>query len=153
MSRHSASIHWRHAPHPTEPGTYSRNHIVQLNGGQTVNVSAAAEFKGDPACADPEQLLVSSLASCHMLFFLAIAQLQGYRVEEYDDQPAGYLEKGADGRTSMTRIELNPVVRFGGEKIPDEAALARLHALAHKNCFVANSIKAEVVIAKQPVDG
>jgi organic hydroperoxide reductase OsmC/OhrA len=147
MSIHQTTIDWLRAPNPVDAQTYSRNHQAQLNGGQTVNVSASVEYKGDPACTDPEQLLLSALGSCHMLTFLAIADLQGYTVEHYRDTPTGHLEKNAQGKMAITRIELSPVVHFAGDKQPDAAALAKLHAGAHRNCFIANTINAEVTVA------
>lgn len=146
MSLHHACIQWHRAPHALDGNTYSRNHVAKLNGQQSVNVSASVEYKGDPACADPEQLLVSAVASCHMLTFLAIAEFQGYRVEQYEDDAVGYLEKAEGGGMAITRIELSPKIVFGGSKTPDEAALGRIHAGAHKNCFIAKSIKATVSV-------
>lgn len=146
MSVHQATIEWQRAPNAADALTYSRNHQAMLNGGQTVDVSASVEYKGDPACTDPEQLLLSALGSCHMLTFLAIADLQGYTVEHYRDTPTGHLEKNAQGKMAITRIELLPVVRFAGDKHPDAAALAKLHAGAHRNCFIANTINAAVTV-------
>ena len=151
MSEHHAAIAWRHSAHPDNPKTYSRNHTTRLNGGQSVNLSSSVEFKGDPACADPEQMLVSAVASCHMLTFLAIAEFQGFKVATYEDDAVGYLEKGTNGVMAITRIVLSPAITFSGERIPDEAALARLHAGAHKNCFIGNSIKAEISVLPEPV--
>ncbi|WP_137893103.1 OsmC family protein [Ramlibacter sp. 2FC] len=149
MSQHEASIQWQRVPHPLDERTYSRNHEALLNGGQSVNVSASVEYKGDPACADPEQMLVSAVASCHMLTFLAIAEFQKFRVEQYQDNAIGYLEKVEGEGMTITRIELSPKITFGGEKMPDAAALARLHAGAHKNCFIANSLKARVTVVTE----
>ncbi len=146
MSMHKAEISWDRQGHASELGTYSRNHIANLNGGQSVNVSASVEFKGDEQCADPEQMLISALSSCHMLFFLTIAEMRGYKIESYKDTPVGYLEKSDNGSMAVTRIELAPQVVFGGEKAIDQKALARIHNSAHKNCFIRNSIKAEVTI-------
>lgn len=146
MSLHHALIEWRRATHATEADTYSRNHKATLNGGQVVEVSASAEYKGDTDCTDPEQLLLSALASCHMLTFLAVAERQGYCVESYRDAPVAHLEKDAEGRMAVTRIELSPQVDFGGGKLPDEAALAKLHDAAHRNCFIAHSITARVTV-------
>ncbi|UTW12013.1 OsmC family protein [Marinobacterium rhizophilum] len=145
MSQHKSEISWSYKEHELEKETYSRNHVVSLNGGQNVNVSASVEFKGDERCADPEQMLISALASCHMLFFLAIAEIQGYRVESYKDSPVGFLEK-SDGGMAVTRIELSPRVIFGGDKSIDEKSLTRLHNSAHRSCFIRNSIKADVSI-------
>ena len=153
MSQHHTRIDWQRTPHAAEATTYSRNHVATLNGDQTVAVSAAVEYKGDPACADPEQLLLTALASCHMLTFLAVAEQQGFRVEHYRDAPVAHLEKNADGRMAVTRIELFPAVSFGGEKQPDDAGLTRLHASAHRHCFIAHSISATVTVnpAVEPV--
>lgn len=146
MSIHSSNVHWRRAAHPHDAATYSRNHVATLAGGQQLQVSASVEYKGDEDCADPEQLLVSAVSSCHMLFFLAIAEHQGFTVDRYDDRPVGYLEKGPQGGPVITRVELSPVVAFVGDKIPDPAAISRIHAGAHKNCFIGNSITADVII-------
>lgn len=149
MSVHQSAIRWERNTHETDANTYSRNHRVLLNGDQQVKVSASAEFKGDPGCADPEQMLISAVSSCHMLFFLAIAEFQGYDVVSYEDNPVGYLERGDKKGMEITRIVLSPRIHFTGDTAPDESALARLHASAHKNCFIRNSITAEVTI-EQP---
>jgi organic hydroperoxide reductase OsmC/OhrA len=146
MSVHQSVISWKRTPHESDGSSYSRNHRVTLNGGQQVDVSASPEFKGDPSCADPEQMLISAVSSCHMLFFLAIADFQGYQVESYDDDPVGYLESNGKRGKEMTRIELSPRVIFGGEKVPDQKAISSIHASAHKNCFIRNSITADVTI-------
>lgn len=147
MSVHKAAINWQRAPHETDANTFSRNHRVTLNGEQEINVSASAEFKGDSSCADPEQMLISSVSSCHMLFFLAIADFQGYQVESYEDNPVGYLESNEKKGMEVARIVLSPRITFGGEKVPDHKAISRIHANAHKNCFIRNSITAEVTIS------
>lgn len=77
MSVHEAKINWQRTPHLSDPSTYSRNHQVSLNGNQQLNVSASEEFKGDPGCADPEQMLVSAVSSCHMLFFFSDCRVSG----------------------------------------------------------------------------
>ena len=146
MSIHEAAITWQRTPHESDINAYSRNHRITLNGGQELKVSASTEYKGDPNCADPEQMLVSAVSSCHMLFFLAIAEMQGYQVEAYEDVPKGYLESNDRKRREVTRIELSPRITFGGDKIPDQKAISRIHANAHSNCFIRNSITAEVTI-------
>lgn len=150
MSQHHTNIDWQRTAHAVEPDTYSRNHVATLNGGQKVTLSAATEYKGDPNAADPEQMLLTSLASCHMLTFLAIAELKGYRVERYRDAPVAHLEKNAEGRMAVTRMELSPQVSFGGDKQPDEAALEKLHSAAHRNCFISNSITTTVSVTPAP---
>ncbi|MBS0348187.1 MAG: OsmC family protein [Proteobacteria bacterium] len=146
MSSHRSHINWQHKPHSSETRSYSPDHLATLAGGQHVHLSSSPGFKGNPDCADPEQLLVTALASCHMLFFLAIAELKGYRVEQYQDDPVGHLEKDAAGRMALTRIELHPEVHFGDGKRPDADALDALHAAAHQRCFIAHSITARITI-------
>lgn len=152
MSKHHCEIQWRRSPHVLDETTYSRNHVAYLNGQQFVDVSASIEFKGDPLCADPEQLLVSAVSSCHMLTFLAIAEFQGYRVEQYDDRAVGYLDGLEGAGRSITLIELSPRITFGGDKLPDEAALFRIHAGAHRNCFIAKSLNATVTVVSEPLE-
>ena len=144
MSQHSAAIEWSRAPHATDPKTYSRNHVSTLAGGQKVNMSSSPAFLGDPDCADPEQMVISALASCHMLFFLAIADLKGFPVARYTDTPTGELGKTEKGQ-ALTRITLSPRVTFV-DKTPDAAALAAIHDSAHKRCFIANSLTAEIIL-------
>ncbi|MEX1057020.1 MAG: OsmC family protein [Natronospirillum sp.] len=146
MSVHQSVIRWHRSTHKTEANTYSRNHRVLLNGDQQVDVSASVDFKGDPSCADPEQMLVSAVSSCHMLFFLAIAEFQGYEIASYEDNPVGYLERGDSKGMAVTRIVLSPQIHFVGDAVPDRSAVAKLHASAHKNCFIRNSVTAEVTI-------
>ena len=146
MSEHRADLSWRRRDHETEAGTYSRNHTVTLNGGQSVKVSASVEYLGDAQCADPEQLLISSLSSCHMLFFIAVAERRGFKVDSYKDSPVGYLEKTERGGMSVTRIELSPEVTFQGDREIDAETLSKIHHSAHRNCFIANSLNAEVSI-------
>lgn len=146
MSIHSSRINWQRAVHPLDKATYNRNHIATLNGNQAVAVSASEEFKGDPACAEPEQMLVSAVSSCHMLFFLAIAERQGVTIESYKDRAIGHLEMGPGGGLVITRVELHPEVVYGAEQRPDAATIDRIHAAAHKSCFIGNSITADVVV-------
>lgn len=145
MSLHHATIDWQRTAHASVASTYSRNHKAMLSA-QSFDVSASPEYQGDPECADPEQLLLTALASCHLLTFLAIADVQGYRVESYRDTPVAHLEKNAAGRMAVTRIELSPEVRFAGDRRPDADALAKLHDSAHRNCFIARSITARVTV-------
>ncbi len=144
MSEHVVDLNWEYVAHADAENTYNRNHTVTYSDEEQLVVSAAPEYKGDPMCADPEKMLTSGLASCHMLTFLAIAEVKGYKVESYSDRAIGYLEKGDSGRPEVTRIELQPQIQFSADKQPDAATLKRMHDSAHRNCFVGNSIKAKV---------
>lgn len=125
---------------------FNRNHTIKLSGPQIVNNSAALLYKGDADKTNPEELLISALASCHMLTFLAVASKSGYTVDIYNDQAKATLDKNEEGRLAITQIDLMPTIKFSGEKIPDDLQLKSLHDKAHRNCFIANSIKAKVNI-------
>jgi organic hydroperoxide reductase OsmC/OhrA len=100
----------------------------------------------DPAALDPEEALVAALSSCHMLFFLSIAAQRGLVVDRYVDHAVGLMEKDGDGKMAITRITLAPAITFSGELAPDVAQLDAIHHAAHQRCYIANSIKAEVII-------
>ncbi len=94
---------------------------------------------------DPEEAFVASLASCHLLTFLALAAHDRLVVEAYEDEAEGTMAKNEDGRLAITRVVLRPRVAFGGD-MPSADAVARLHARAHAECFIANSVRTEVVV-------
>jgi organic hydroperoxide reductase OsmC/OhrA len=119
----------------------SRSHTIEL-AGQTLATSSAAEFGGDPEKADPEELFVASLSSCHMLWFLALARLEGLRVASYDDSPEGTL----DG-TQFTAVVLRPRIVFDGDA--DDEQIESLHHRAHERCFIANSVSCLVRVEPQ----
>lgn len=146
MSEHAIRLEWASAPHASQAGTYSRDHKAIISPDVTIPASAAPEYLGNPRLADPEQLLVSALASCHMLFFLAICEGSGYAVASYVDEAVGTVSKSPEGFHWVSTITLRPRVVFTGEKQPSREALARLHDKAHKGCFIANSIKSEFVL-------
>jgi organic hydroperoxide reductase OsmC/OhrA len=83
---------------------------------------------------------VASLSSCHMLWFLHLAQMRKFVVERYVDEAVGLLD-----RTWMSKVTLRPTVTFSG-KAPTEEEHRALHEKAHEKCFIANSVKSEVVV-------
>jgi organic hydroperoxide reductase OsmC/OhrA len=99
----------------------------------------------DGSAVDPEEALVASASSCHMLWFLSLAQSAGLEVQSYRDEAEGTLAKDERGRIAITRIVLRPEVMFSGAE-PSKEALARLHHEAHEKCFIANSLRSEIVV-------
>ena len=81
-----------------------------------------------------------------MLTFLGIAAKQKYVIDSYVDDAVGVLEEDGSGRSSVTKVTLRPDIVFSGSKIPTAKQLDKLHHLAHKNCFIANSVKTEIVV-------
>lgn len=147
MSEHVASIEWLRGDQDFASGRYNRGHDWRFDGGAAVRGSSAPPVPGsDPAGVDPEEALAAALASCHMLFFLAYAAKAGFTVDAYRDDPVAVLDKDERGKTSITRVTLKPRVDWSGETLPDAEAVADLHHRAHAVCYIANSIRAEVVI-------
>lgn len=146
MSEHRVKLTWISAPHAQNAKTYTRDHEASFSESTKIRASAAPDFMGNSELADPEQLLVNALSSCHLLYFLAICEGSGYAVAEYHDQATGLVDKLPEGGFGVTRITLRPRATFTSDKRPDAKALRRLHDRAHKGCFIANSIKSSVEI-------
>jgi len=150
MSEHKATITWERSGPDFLKGKFSREHTWSFDGGVTVPASASPSVVPAPysnaAGVDPEEALVASVSSCHMLTFVFLASRQGIQVDRYRDEAVGIMTKGANGVPWVSRITLRPAIAFGGSVIPDAAALDRLHHLAHEQCFIANSVKTEIVV-------
>jgi organic hydroperoxide reductase OsmC/OhrA len=101
--------------------------------------------RSDPAGVDPEEALAASAASCHMLWFLSLAQEAGLDVDSYADEAIAEMGRVGPGKVAITRITLHPRIAFAGEQ-PDRAELDRLHHEAHERCFIANTLNCEIAI-------
>jgi organic hydroperoxide reductase OsmC/OhrA len=147
---YKARIHWRRGDDDFASGRYSRLHEWQFDEGIKVRASSSPLSVRPPYSAtdavDPEEALVAAASSCHMLFFLLFAQKAGFLVESYEDDASGLMEKDARGKVSITKITLRPKIAFAGAKHPGEAELAELHHRSHEECYIANSIRAEVTV-------
>jgi organic hydroperoxide reductase OsmC/OhrA len=95
---------------------------------------------------DPEEAFVASLASCHMLFFLSIAAKRGYVIDSYTDAALGYTGENEEGRVAVTKVVLEPKVNFVGDKVPTADQVQHMHERSHDLCFIANSVKTEVIV-------
>jgi len=130
-------------------GRYSRAHEWSFDGGTMVRGSSSPsvvpEPMSDPVAVDPEEALIASASSCHMLWFLSLAQKAGLDVRSYRDEAVGVMGKDEWGRIAITRITLRPNIVFAGPE-PSEEDLARLHHEAHDRCFIANSLRSEIVV-------
>lgn len=147
MAEHRITLHWQKGDAPFTYDAYPRNHAIAFkNGQETAIVSAASVYKGDATKADPEDLLVAALSSCHMLSFLAIACKKKLTVQSYEDDAVGFLENdssnGSGGKLWMTRVVLRPKLVCDA----DAVTLEQIHHLAHEACFIANSVKTDVTI-------
>ncbi|MBM4197611.1 MAG: OsmC family peroxiredoxin [Gammaproteobacteria bacterium] len=146
MSEHSAIVEWQNDSGTMEYPSYSRRHAWRFDAGISVPASAGVDFNGNADCVDPEEALVAAAAGCHMLTFLAIASRRKLIVASYRDHAIGHLEKNEAGQMAVTRIDLHPQVAFGAGAKLSAAQLASLHDAAHRNCFIANSIRTKVSV-------
>ena len=145
MSEHTASIRWSRNGQPFDYEHYPRDHEVRFERGQRITGSAAPAYFGSAQGVDPEEMLVAALSSCHMLTLLAVAAKKGLTIDAYEDDAVGTLGKNGEGRAAVTHVTLRPKIAFAGDA-PDAATLAKLHESAHRNCFIASSVKTEVVV-------
>jgi organic hydroperoxide reductase OsmC/OhrA len=150
VSKHEAHLSWtRRDGEEFLRGRYSRAHEIRFDGGAVVEGSAALSVVPEPwssaAAVDPEEMFVASLASCHMLWFLEFARRAKVEVASYRDSAVGEMAKNAEGRVAITRVTLKPLV----ECEADAATLDQLHHQAHEACFIANSVKTELVVEPQ----
>lgn len=150
MSVHRASADWSlNDGEDFAAGRYSRGHTVTFEGGHAVPGTASAHVIGAkwsvPGAVDPEQMLVGAIATCHLLTFLHKAREAGFVVTGYRDEAEGVMAKNDAGRLAVTRVTLRPRISYAGRQpTPDERD--HLHHAAHEECFIANSVKTEVVV-------
>jgi organic hydroperoxide reductase OsmC/OhrA len=149
---HRATIRWaREEGAVFTDGRYSRAHAWTFDGGITVPGSPSPGVVPLPwsreEAVDPEEAFVAAASSCHMLTFLHLASKRRFVVDTYEDEATGFMTKNEAGRLFVSRIVLDPRITFSGERRPDEAAIADLHHLAHRECFIANSVLTRIVVA------
>lgn len=148
---HTATVRWqRLAGEAFTDQRYSRRHEWRFDGGMTVPGSSSPHAVRlpftDPAAVDPEEALVAAASSCHMLWFLSLAAQAGLVVDAYEDAAEGLMGPDERGRIALTRITLRPRLRLGGARLPAAGEVDALHHAAHEACYVANSLRAEIVV-------
>jgi organic hydroperoxide reductase OsmC/OhrA len=146
LSDLAVELHWHRAEPALETGKYSNAHTVEFNRSHELQVDAAPDWGGDPDHTNPEQALASALSSCHMMTFLALCAKAGWPVASYHDYAEAHLGKNAKGQMSVTRIDLNPVVRFDTGFTVEQDKLDEMQHRAHRYCFIANTLADSVEI-------
>jgi organic hydroperoxide reductase OsmC/OhrA len=145
-----AAIRWTRGDAAFLDHRYSRGHVWRFDSGLEVPASSSPLSVRLPysveAAVDPEEAFVAALASCHMLFFLDFASRRGFLVDRYEDAPVGVMTENSDGKLFVSKVTLNPSVAFGSGARPSEQDVAALHHQSHEECYIANSVKAQVVI-------
>ncbi len=149
MSSYQATVRWVRGDGDFLADDYSRGHIWSFDGGVDVPASASPDIVAFPKsvaeAVDPEEAFVASLASCHMLFFLSLAAKHRIDVATYVDTAVGHMEKDENGRSFISRVVLRPAATYADGVSPDAARLRSLHHRAHELCFIANSVRSEVL--------
>lgn len=147
MAVYTATVRWERGGQKFSDGKFSRGHVWEFDGGASIAASSSPHLVRLPYSVaenvDPEEAFVASASSCHMLFFLFLAQKAGFVVENYRDDAEGIMGQNEEGRMAMTRIRLQPKVQYAGSA-PDPAAEAALHHKAHEACFISNSVKTRI---------
>jgi organic hydroperoxide reductase OsmC/OhrA len=135
----SARLTWTGAAKGTTSSyeSYSRDHVNEVPGKPPLPGSADKVFRGDSSRHNPEDLLVMSLSSCHMLTYLAEAARAGVQVVAYSDDASGTMQL-QHGKMRFTEVSLRPQVVIAAGSDPAQAT--RLHEQAHEHCFIANSV-------------
>jgi organic hydroperoxide reductase OsmC/OhrA len=130
---------------------YSREHRWAFDGGIEVPASSSPSVVpvpwSNPRAVDPEEAYVAAIASCHMLTFLFVAARAGFAVASYRDDAVGVMTKTPAGVAWVSRVTLSPKITYAGDRQPGADELAKLHHAAHEGCFIANSVKTEIVVA------
>ena len=142
MSEHRATVEWNRSGE-FRYETYPRAHELRFDGISVPGNAAAANIPQTVAAregVDPEQAFVAALSSCHMLWFLHLACNRKFVIDRYVDEAVGVLDKDW-----ISKVTLHPVVTFSG-KAPTEEEHRALHHKAHEKCYVANSVKSEVLV-------
>ncbi|HYS48728.1 MAG TPA: OsmC family protein [Xanthobacteraceae bacterium] len=145
-----AQVLWTRGDAAFLDNRYSRGHVWRFDGGVEVPASSSPHSVPLPLsradAVDPEEAFVAALSSCHMLFFLYFAAKAGFVVDRYEDAAVGVMSKNERGKFFVSKVTLNPSVAFTGAKQPTDADLGEMHHRAHEECYVANSVRSEVVI-------
>ncbi|CAK4074008.1 OsmC family protein [Vibrio sp. 16] len=149
MSDYSATIRWqRQQNEPFSDNQYSRGHLWEFDGGVSVPASSSPHVVPLPYSVaenvDPEEAFIAAISSCHMLTFLGIAAKQRYVVDSYVDNAIGVMAEDENGYTSVTEVTLSPTICFSGDKKPSFQQIEKMHHLAHRHCFIANSVKTDI---------
>jgi organic hydroperoxide reductase OsmC/OhrA len=150
MHEYEARVAWTRNGAKFTDNRYSRGHTWSFDGGAEVRASSSPGVVPLPLsvaeAVDPEEALIASASSCHMLTLLYVAAKQGFVIDSYVDEASGVMEKNADGRYFIAKITLRPRIEFVGDKQPTPEQVAALHHAAHRDCYIANSVKAEIVV-------
>lgn len=143
MLMYNVHLDWKRGTEDFQYNSYNRKHTVFFNGGPKIEINSSANYMRNPQFHSPEELLIASLSSCMLLTFLACCCKEGYAPNSYFAQGYCHLD---EKKHCISELILCPVISFDENSKPDSATLHKLFAKAHKDCFIANSLKVDVRI-------
>lgn len=117
--------------------SYDRNYSITVEGKPEIPGSSDPSFRGDKTRYNPEEMLVASLSSCHMLWYLHLCSVAGIVVTAYEDHAKGTMIEEENGSGRFTEVTLYPIITVREESMIEKAM--EIHHEANKMCFVANS--------------
>lgn len=117
---------------------YERSHQIMIENKSDIFASSDPAFRGDKTKHNPEELLVSSLSSCHMLWYLHLCSEAGVVVTDYLDNATGIMVETSNGGGQFAEVILNPIVTVAEQHMVSKAN--ELHKKANELCFIANSV-------------
>jgi organic hydroperoxide reductase OsmC/OhrA len=147
---HLVTVDWQRGKWAQMKGKYSREHVWHLLGGAKLKASDSPALlpKGfqDRAAVNPENMLVGAISSAHMLSWLNVAFGMGIEVVSYLDQAHGVLTEICAGEVWVSEVILKPRITFDPRFDVSADVIAKVHELAHENCFIARSVKSKVTV-------
>ena len=138
---YSVSVEWtgNNGHGTTGYADYERNHAISSPGKPDILASSDTPFRGDASRHNPETLLLSSLSTCHMLWYLHLCADAGIIVTKYTDTAPCTMTILAAGNGHFKDVTLHTIVTITDKSRIEEANA--LHEQANKKCFIANSVK------------
>ena len=121
---------------------FERSYTIQIENKADIFGSSDPEFRGDKTKHNPEELLLASVSSCHMLWYLYLCYEAQIMVTNYVDNATAILEETENGNGKFSSITLNPIITVTEESMVEQAT--ELHKKANEFCFVANSLNLKV---------
>ncbi|MGV3509980.1 MAG: OsmC family protein [Sphingobacteriaceae bacterium] len=118
--------------------TYERSYDISIQNKPDIQGSSDPAFRGDMTKHNPEELLVSSISACHMLWYLHLCAEAGVIVVDYTDNATGLMLEDSEGSARFTEVTLNPIVVVTDKSMVDMAN--ELHKKANELCFIAKSV-------------
>lgn len=150
MSKYNVTVSWERQEANFTDNKYNRLHHWQFDGGEIVPASSSPQVVptplSDSSAIDPEEAFIASLSSCHMLWFLSIAAKRGFVVDKYNDKAEGLMGKNKNGKLAITEVTLRPHVKYLSSLTPGIEEDAEIHHEAHEKCFIANSVRTEIIV-------